>query len=661
MYDIQTVNAALPTLYEYYTSGGVTTGLNANSPNFTLNDRYITLYSGAMHYFRVPKQYWRDRLRKMRAAGLNTVETYIPWNLHEPEPGNFDFGEGSSDMTDFLDVKQFLEIAKEEDLFAIVRPGPYICSEWEFGGLPSWLLRDPNIIVRTSQNNFMKHVERFFNAILKILALLQFTNGGPIIAFQIENEYGSTNQPGVFTPDKLYLEQLRQLMINNGIKELLFTSDSPTASGTLGTLPEYFLQTANFGGDPETEFDKLKQLQPNKPTMAMEYWGGWFDHWTETHHTVSTSSFNDTYERILKYPASVNIYMFHGGTNWGFLNGANIGGPSTDNAEFQPDTTSYDYDAPLTEAGDYTEKYVVVKNLIAKYNTVLTRLPNAPSVTLRKRFSDITSMSYLSFKEVSEQISFVHQSKNLISMENMPTNNGTGQSYGYIIYRKENLNLTANSILKIGGRVCDTVMVLLNGKLVSKPLTQSSDLNEFGYWRVKDSQMVLTTDDVIDGTLELVVENWGRNNFGKISQFQQYKGLWQGGVFINEFEIFDWKIQSLEFKKSWTTGLSGWHSFDQFSGPGLYKFELNVDVPQDTFINMSKWSKGVVIVNGFVLGRHLFLGPQQTLYFPGPLMKTGLNEIIVFEHFYPSNSLEFSENPIFNTLKTQRRPVVIQL
>lgn len=647
----------LPSLYEYYTGGGIYSGLDASKPHFTLNGRNITIYSGAMHYFRVPKEYWRDRLRKMRAAGLNAVETYVPWNLHEPQQGHFDFGDGGSEMQDFLNVTEFLKTAQEEDLLAIVRPGPYICSEFEFGGFPSWLLRNRGIRFRTSDGTYMKFVTRYFNVLLSILAALQFTKGGPVIAFQVENEYGSTEQAGKFTPDKLYLRKLRKLYINNGITELLVTSDSPTAHGSIGTLPEFFLQTANFANNPEIEFRALKVLQPNKPIMAMEFWTGWFDHWSELHHQRSNYDFFDIYERILKYPASVNMYMFHGGTNFGFLNGANLANDRTDNSGFQPDTTSYDYDAPLSECGDYTIKYIMVKQLIARYNPILTRLPRTPSITYKAAYDPIEITGQLILNEILDQIDFRYYGETVIPMEFLPINNLSGQSYGYIVYRRRYMDIPANSALTIGGRICDTATVSLDGNLMSKPLENVRDLNDFGFWKQKDSKLNLGSREYYRATLDIMVENWGRNGFGYLDQFYQYKGLWNGDIFLNKKRIYDWEIIPLEFKSAWTKNLRGWHPvYKHFTtGPAVFKTTLYVDNPKDTFVDMRNWCKGIVIINNFVLGRYSKIGPQQTLYLPAPFLRQGLNEIIIFEHYVPYHRVEFTDHPIYFTRNERRR------
>ncbi|XP_018580074.1 beta-galactosidase-1-like protein 2 [Anoplophora glabripennis] len=651
------MSLALPSLYEYYTSGGIHAGLNADKPYFTLNDRNITIYSGALHYFRVPKPYWRDRLRKLRAAGLNAVETYVPWNLHEPQSGRFDFGQGGSDMEDFLDVAEFLKTAKEEDLLAIVRPGPFICSEWEFGGFPSWLLRERDIKVRTSDGTYMKYVTRYFNMLLPILAMLQFTKGGPIIAFQVENEYGSTEKPGKFAPDKVYLQELRELMLNNGIVELLVTSDSPSMHKTAGTLPGVFLQTANFGSNPEVDFLMLKLLQPGRPIMAMEFWTGWFDHWSEKHHTRSDEDFYNVYERILKYPASVNMYMFHGGTSFGFMNGANLGNTATDNSGYQPDTTSYDYDAPLSESGDYTMKYVIVKELLKKYNPIQTRLPQTPHIAAKGTYKPQKIASQLTLDEILSKTPLKFSSPVVVPMELLSVNNMSGQSYGYVVYRKRNLDIAANAVLTIGGRVCDSVVVLVNGVLMSKPLNTASDLNSFGFWRLNNSNLTLGPTNLTGATLDLVVENWGRNNFGYLEQFNQFKGLWQGSVYLNNREITNWEIVPLEFKKSWTKNLTGWHSpFPQQSvGPSLYKATFYVDVLEDTYIDMQNWCKGIVIVNDFVLGRYSKIGPQQSLYLPAPFLRKGWNVVVVFEHYVAASKIRFSSNMIYKTLTGKKR------
>ncbi|KAJ8965798.1 hypothetical protein NQ314_003896 [Rhamnusium bicolor] len=621
-------SAVLPSLYEYYTSGGIKTGLDDNQTYFKLNNKQITIYSGALHYFRVPQAYWRDRLRKLRAAGLNAVETYVPWNLHEPQEGVFDFGSGGT---------------KEEDLFVLLRPGPYICSEWEFGGLPSWLLRYEGIKIRTSDKQYMGFVENYFKKLLELVAPLQFTKGGAIIAIQIENEYGGTKD-GDNPVDTGYLQQIKELLTGNGIVELLYTSDTPS-NGFSGTLPGV-LATANFQDQPIFELSILKIFQPNKPLMVMEYWTGWFDHWTEKHHTRSAAAFGLVLEEILFFNGSVNMYMFHGGTNWGFLNGANIKGLFSDNEGYQPDVTSYDYDAPLSEAGDYTDKYQKVKEIIAKHNTLEIRQPPMPELIKRVAYPTVNVTGELSLDELLKQ-SEVLNSEKLLPMELLNINNNSGQSYGYIVYKKSNIDIPKNSILKIEGRVCDTVLALVNGQLKSKVLKTQEDLDGFGYWKLKDSTLNLGPDEYKSATLELVVENWGRVNYGKLYQFKQHKGLWQGNVLLNDDILSNWQIIPLEFKKAWIQNLKSWRTPTSTIGPKLYKALLNVDEPNDTFVDLRDWNKGFVVINGFVLARYLTLGPQQMAYLPAPLLRKGENEILIFEHFFPSESIKFATDPTF--------------
>ncbi|KAJ3664575.1 hypothetical protein Zmor_000131 [Zophobas morio] len=633
--------ADLPTVYEYYTGDGITSGLGVDQPHFTLNGKEIFIYSGAIHYFRVPPQLWRDRLRKLRAAGLNTVETYVAWNIHEPRSGVYEFGESGTDLQDFGNIGRFLSIAQEEDLLVILRPGPFICAEWEWGGFPSWLLRE-SMRVRTSDETYMKYVERYFNQLLPVLAEYQFTNGGSVIAFQVENEYGYADG------DKVYLQQLVDLMRNNGIVELLVTADG-ASTGTSGSLPGVLFQTANFGSETNVSFGILEQLQPGQPLMCMEFYPGWPDHLTENHHVYDPSIFRANYEATVSYPGSVNVYVFHGGTNWGFLNGAN-NGPG-DNSGFQPITTSYDYDAPLSEAGDYTPKYDVLRELVAQYNPVKTLTPDPPELVEREVYPTLNLDGQLIFNDILSRLIEPITSDTTLSMEQLPINDDSGQSYGYITYRQENIDIAAGSTLTITGHVRDTVMVLINGVLISNRLTSSDNLNDFGYWRMADSTITLTTEDLTGVTLDIVIENFGRVNFGNL--YQQFKGLTQDNrVYLNDQELTSWMIYPLQFNKDWINGITDWNPVDLDFGPAFYKATLTLEESEDdyrdTFIDMSAWNKGVVIVNGFVLGRHVFIGPQQTLYLPGPFLQAGDNEIIIFEQFQPAAEVKFSKDAIFS-------------
>ncbi|XP_057656583.1 beta-galactosidase-1-like protein 2 [Diorhabda carinulata] len=637
------VTQTLPTVYEYYTGDGITAGLSDQQPYFTLNNKNITIYSGAFHYFRVPKAYWRDRLRKMRAAGLNAVETYVPWNLHEPQSGVYDFGNGGSEYESFLDVAEFLKTAQEEDLLALVRPGPYICAEFEFGGLPSWILRNTTSVRNSQDNNYLSYMKRYFNMLLPILAMLQFQKGGPIIAFQIENEYGNTGRD-----DLSYLQAIQQIYKDNNLIELFYTSDPPGANGR-GAIPGV-LQTANFNTNPKQNLDKLNTLQSNKPTMTMEYWTGWYDHWVEGHHTVDAETYKQRLLEILDYPSSVNQYMFVGSTNFGFLNGANSLYSGTNNSGLQPTITSYDYDSPLTEYGAYTEKYNIVKEAIAERTPVKFSNPDQPELIPVIQYSSRHIDGQITFSDLINQAKDVIESEDIIPMESLPINGNSGQSYGYIVYSKT-FTASGKVSIRIGGYVRDTVLVLNNGKLISPVPQTANDINGFGFWRLENSTLDIETNEETAETtykIDLIVENFGRNNYGGLDQFRQFKGLTED-VYLNGNKLVDWKIIPFEFKRSWTNSLTNWQPVGSMEAtPALYKFTLKLDdKPNDTYLDMRDWNKGIVIVNGFVLGRHFFLGPQQTLYLPAPFLTRGENTIIVFEHYNAPDQLSFSDKPIF--------------
>lgn len=627
---------ALPTLYQYYTGNGISAGLSDKQPYFTLNNKNITIYSGAFHYFRVPRAYWRDRLKKMKAAGLNTVETYVPWNLHEPQQGQFDFGNGGTDFEDFLHVQEFLKIAQEEDLFVLVRPGPYINSEFEFGGLPSWITKKVKKIRRSADEYFLTFVKAFFNVLIPMLATLQFQKGGPIIGMQVENEFGSAR-----FKDTAYLEAVRDMLTEHGIIELLYTSDPPR-NGQYGAIPGV-LQASNFNGDPKEMFDLMNTFQHGKPNLCMESYTGWFDHWGQRHQHKRPSDYKTQLEKILDYPGSVNMYMFVGSTSYGFTNGATLM-PTNNNSGLQPDPTSYDYDSPITEYGTTTSKYEFVKEVIAARNKVQTFIPDFPSPLPLTAYSPLTPVGQLPLSEAIKQVGWSLPSENVVTMEELNINNGNGQSFGYIVYKKTNLDIPANAVLKISDYVRDTVLVLINGKLVSPSPSKLDDLNGFGFWKLYESTLTLTSQEIKGATLELVVENFGRNTLG----VYQFKGL-VGDISINNKKLTNWDIVPLEFRKYYNLELTNWQPVTQKQKTSaLYKFTLNIDgAPSDTFLDMRQWTKGITIVNGFVLGRHFFVGPQQTLYLAAPFLKTGSNDIIIFEHYNAPETLSFTTEPIW--------------
>ena len=532
--------------------------LLADGDEFTLDGRSLRILSGAIHYFRVVPAYWSDRLAKLKAMGLNTVETYVAWNIHEETPGRFDF------TTGMRDIGGFVRAAHSLDLHVIVRPGPYICAEWDNGGLPAWLLRDPTMKLRTMHPDYIAAVDRFFEALLKILVPLQRVNGGPIIAFQAENEYGS------YGDDVVYVEYVAAALRRNGVTELVFTSDGHDVK-PFGSL----LQTVNFQRNVSRNIGALRRLQPNRPLMVTEYWAGWFDHWTEpNHHVLEIDKATQIVTQILNEGASINFYMFHGGTNFGFYNGANDG--RKHELPYAPTVTSYDYDAPLSEAGDPTEKYRRLREIIRRY--VASPLPPVPPAVKKLAYASVTLSSYVELSHVA-QYTPVTVSHRPLPMERLSVRDGVGQAFGFALYVAQ----ISSSVKTVGVRgVRDRAVVMIDGRPI-----KTIELNE------KDAVLELSLEKSRESVqLAILVENCGRVNFGQPPWFDA-KGI-TGSVSIDgEEKNLLWNTFPLDFSAEYVKTVlehrEVWRATPvrDGSGPILLRGELELAVkPSDTFVSM---------------------------------------------------------------------------
>ena len=553
---------------------------------FFYNGEPLQLISGAIHYFRTVPEHWEDRLLKLKACGMNAVETYVPWNAHEPRPGEFDFD-------GILDIAKFIRLAGKLDLHVIVRPSPYICAEWEFGGLPAWLLAQPGMQLRCAYPPFLEAVDRYFARLLPELVSLQCTQGGPIIAMQIENEYGS------YGTDKDYLAHMEQSMRDNGIDVPLFTSDGPQDNMLQGgTLPHIF-KTANFGSGSHDAFKKLKEYETTGPMMCMEFWNGWFDHWGAEHHTRDAQDAAKCLDDMLAAGASVNAYMFHGGTNFGFWSGANC------DTTYQPTVTSYDYDAPLSEAGDPTPKYFAFRDVIGKYRP-LPEIPVPPAL-VKKNFGTFpVAEQALLLDNLANLSTPVHRA----SPEPMEL---LGQNSGFILYSTRVSGPRTAEPLVIQD-LHDRAHIFIDGALVAVQYRNDT---------VKDALKL----DIPDGgvTLEILVENMGRVNYGPY--MRDHKGITEGVRLGNQFQ-HGWEIFCLPLDDLADVAYGPVAATDK---PAFYRVSFEIDEPADTFVALSGWTKGVCFVNGFNLGRYWDMAPRRNLYLPGPLLKAGRNEIVMFE------------------------------
>nr|XP_061801520.1 beta-galactosidase-1-like protein 2 [Nerophis lumbriciformis] len=530
---------------------------------------------------------------KMKACGINTLTTSVPWNLHQPQRKIFNF-----DME--LDLEAYINLAAEMGLWVILRPGPYISSELDLGGLPSWLLQDDNMKLRTTYHGFTEAVEIFWNKLIPKVVPLQFKNGGPIIAVQVENEYGS------FAKDDDYMPFIKEALQSRGISELLLTSHNHNtikSGGVEGALRSLKLQKLN-----QRDIQNLNIIQPNRPTIVMDYCTGWYDVWGELHHVLPPEDAISTVIQILRLGMSINLYMFHGGSSFGFMSGG-VAEPY-----YKALVTSYDYDAPLSEAGEYTQKYHLLRNVFTEFHS--KSLPEMPNLQHKQAYEQVIMYQHMSLWDALTFTEGPFQSHVPISMENIPTNNMNGQSYGYTLYET---TITTGGLLTSGDNVKDRATVFVNKDYI-------------GIFKRQNLKL-----DIPDGegqrTLSLLVENCGRVNRGR-NLDKQRKGL-VGDIFLNNIPLRDFTIYSLEMKPDFISNLyqAPWKELPiRPSFPSFFMGQLSTyGYSFDTFVKLPGWVKGVVFINGINLGRYWSIGPQQTLYVPGPLINRRVNHVIVFE------------------------------
>ena len=582
--------------------------------SFMLNGEPFKIISGAIHYFRILPSDWYHSLYNLKALGCNTVETYIPWNIHEPSEGNYCFENN-------LDIVKFVKLAQELDLFVILRPTPYICAEWEFGGLPAWLLKYRNMKIRTSDKSFIEKVNNYYKHLIPLLTQLEITNGGPVIMMQVENEYGS------FGNEKKYLLEIMNLMIKYGVTVPLFTSDGPwEATQSSGGLVEHgVLSTGNFGSKSKLNFDDLQKehKKHNKewPLMCMEFWDGWFNRWNEAIVRRDAEDLAKDVSELLEL-GSINFYMFHGGTNFGFMNGCSARGRMD-----LPQITSYDYDAILNEQGNPTDKFYALQKAIKDV------VPNVkqfePLIKDSMKVENIKLNKKVSLFSVLDKIGTSVKSNYPITMEDLDS------PYGYTLYRTTIENNRSQEKLKVID-ASDRINVFLDKKFVT---TQYKD--EIG-------TEILINPTNRTAKVDVLVENLGRVNYGyKLFADSQRKGI-RTGVMVDLHFISSWenisldfnKINDIDFSKEWTENT-----------PSFYEYTFDCDSVKDTFIDLSKFGKGCVFINGFNLGRFWNVGPTLSLYLPKALLKEKNNSIIIFEtEFIFNDSISLLDKPVFKEM-----------
>ena len=583
---------------------------------FKLDGEKFTILAGSIHYFRVHPTDWHHSLYNLKAMGFNTVETYVPWNFHEVAPGTFEF-------SGIRDLARFIDEASELGLWVIVRPSPFICAEWEFGGMPSWLLADRDMRPRSNDPRFLELVARYYDHLMPLLVPRQITHGGRILMMQIENEYGS------YCEDKDYLRAIKNLMVERGVDVPLFTSDGPwrgcLRAGTL--IDDDVLCTGNFGSRSKENLAALKAFHEehgkNWPLMCMEFWDGWFNRWGENVIRRDPQDLADCVRELLECDASLCLYMFHGGTNFGFMNGC-----SARHTHDLHQVTSYDYDAPLDEEGNPTPKYFALQKMVHEV------FPDAwqaePLVKSAQAQDGLELTGRVGLFESLDVLSHPQHSQYPRPMEEL------GQSWGYVLYRThiERDTTEPERIRVVDAR--DRAQVYVEGELVA---TQYQE--HIG----EDIRYALPEKD---NQLDVLVENMGRVNYGhKFLADTQRKGI-RTGVCADLHFVTGWDaytlplddISGLDYTAGYTAGQ-----------PSFSRFEFELDAPSDTFVDCTGFGKGVVFVNGFNVGRYWQIGPIATLYVPHGITRAGQNELVVFD----------TEGVVSDRISLRSEPLIHQL
>ncbi|MBK8882402.1 MAG: beta-galactosidase [Bacteroidales bacterium] len=557
------------------------------STDFILDGMPFQIISGEIHPARIPAEYWRHRVQMAKAMGCNTIAAYIFWNYHESEEGKYDFTTGNHNL------QEFFKIVQEEGMWLIVRPGPYVCAEWEFGGIPPYLLRIPDIKLRCMDPRYMTAAERYISKLAEEIKPFMVTRGGPILMMQIENEYGS------FGNDRNYMHRLKEVWKASGVDIATFTGDGPT---------EYMLEAGSLEGsavglDPgssQADFDLGAKMNPGVPVFSSETYPGWLTHWGEEWIRPDTTQLLKDVKFLMDNRKSFNLYVLHGGTNFGFTAGANSGGKG-----YEPDVTSYDYDAPVTEQGQITPKYLALRKLIGSYLPKGKKLPPIPEPVPAMEIAPIGLQPFASVWDKLPQPVMTVQPKPMEAF---------GQDYGFILYSTELIGHKSGKLVVTD--IHDYATVFLNGVYIGK-LDRREGINS----------IEIPASNVKNPVLEILVEAMGRINFAQY--MIDRKGI-TDRVTLNGMTLMNWKVYNLPMDKKYVYDLRS--SGTTLKKPGIFfRGTFFIQKGGDTYFDVINYTKGVVWINGHNLGRYWNIGPQVRLYCPSSWLYEGANEILIFD------------------------------